>query len=254
MKDISTDRRIFVLLPAYNETAALKKLVPAIHEELRDNYTIVVVDDGSSDGTSDLCRDLSGDYMIVCLSHETNRGLGEAVRTGLAYITENSSPRDLMAIMDADNTHDPSLMRVMASKAREYDIVIASRYETGARQVGVSLLRRFLSGCAGKLFSMVFAVKNVRDYTCGYRIYRMSIFRDYLSNKGTLPVSEKGFPVMVEMLVKLAYSGARCAEVPLVLRYDRKETPSSIRIIKTILQYFLLIFRIRFSGGRIRKA
>lgn len=78
-------------------------------------------------------------------------------------------------------------------------------------------------------------------------MYKLKVIKDYVEKNKKLPISEEGFHATVEVLLRLALSGARCDEIPLVLRYDFKEGKSSIKIIKTIFEYFKLIFKMKFS-------
>jgi dolichol-phosphate mannosyltransferase len=242
---------IYVMLPAYNEAPALGKLIPGIAGVLQQGYSVVVVDDGSDDGTDKLCDSLSGQYRIEYVRHEKNMGLGQAVATGLSHVVEKACGHDLLVIMDADNTHDPSLIKEMAETITDKDIVIASRFTGGGCQTGLGMFRKFLSLGAKFLSALFFHIRNVKDYTCGYRMYRIELIKAYIEEYGKLPATEKGFTVMAEMLLRLSKFGADCSEVPLVLRYDLKEGKSSMKVIRTVMQYFSLILRFIFGGNRI---
>jgi dolichol-phosphate mannosyltransferase len=131
-------------------------------------------------------------------------------------------------------------MNKMIEIIDENDIVIASRYMEGSGQIGVSKMRKFLSFCVNKLLVSFFRIENVKDYTSGYRMYKMQAIKKYVTINNCLPVSHKGFPATAEILLKLGESGAICSGVPLVLRYDFKEGKSSINIVKTIFGYIYL--------------
>jgi len=246
------DNKIFILLPAYNEGIALNKLIPAIDKTIRNKYSIIVVDDGSSDDISQLCLKYSDKYPIKYLSHKVNKGLGCGLQTGLKYILENSTEKDLLVIMDADNTHNPELINSMLDKITDNDIVIASRYIKDAKQIGVSLLRRCISSSAGKLLKFIFCIDGVKDYTSGYRMYKLKVINDYVNNMKDLPVLESGFSSTAEILLKLSLYDAKSIEIPLILRYDLKESTSKLNILKTIMEYMKLIIKIKVCNIKSR--
>jgi dolichol-phosphate mannosyltransferase len=149
--------------------------------------------------------------------------------------------------MDADNTHDPALLTDMVRRMNDEhaDIVIASRYAPGGREIGLSPLRSVLSRGASFLLSISARVGGARDYTCGYRLYRAAVLRRAVAAWGERLVEEAGFTCMAEVLLKLGRGGAHVSESPLVLRYDLKEGASKMKMARTIARYFELIRRIR---------
>ncbi|MFH1414863.1 MAG: glycosyltransferase family 2 protein [Elusimicrobiota bacterium] len=246
-KSAAENTQMCLLLPAYNEEISLKKLVPRIDEILRTGYSILVVNDGSSDGTADLCRSYSLRYPLKCISLKKNSGPGAAISAGLEYILEKMPDIKLLVIMDADNTHEPEYIDIMVTKIRDNDIVIASRYADKGRQIGVNLLRRFLSYTACVLCSVMFPAEAVRDYTCGFRMYRLDFIKKYFKAKSMLPVVRRGFAANTEILLELLRYGARCTEIPFTLRYDLKETGSKMKIFSTVFEYFSLFIEKRFG-------
>ncbi|MEK7270600.1 MAG: glycosyltransferase, partial [Planctomycetota bacterium] len=134
-----------------------------------------------------------------------------------------------LVVMDADDTHPPETIPAMAAKAAEgFDIVIASRYQRGSRIEGVPWHRRIGSRVISRYLSMRLKVAGVRDYTCGFRLYRGAFLRGLAGSSDAL-IRETGFASTAELLLSLAARGARCAEVPFTLRYDRKIGPSKMR-------------------------
>jgi dolichol-phosphate mannosyltransferase len=246
---------VWLVLPAYNEErslpALLARCVPLAREwEGRGLFLrVLVVDDGSHDGTISAARSFEDRLAIEVIPHDVNRGLGAALRTGLAAALERAGEGDAIATMDADNTHDPSLVARMWDRlATGSDVVIASRYEPGGEEVGLSPLRRVLSRGASFLLSAVVPVPGVRDYTCGYRLYRGSILRRAAETWKERLIEEGGFTCMAEVLLKLGRGGAHVSEVPLVLRYDLKEGGSKMKVMRTIVRYFVLSIRLRLRG------
>jgi dolichol-phosphate mannosyltransferase len=213
---------------------------------------VIVVDDGSSDGTAEAARGQGPEGLRVrVVSHEGNRGLNEAMRTGLLAALEEARGDDIVVTMDADDTHAPGLISRMTMLIEEgNDVVVASRYAPGGRVLGVPRGRRLLSHGASTLFRLVYPVEGVRDYTCGYRAYRAGLLRQAFARWGRDFVSESGFSCMVDILLKLDRLGAVITEAPLVLRYDRKPGKSKMDVRRTVLQTLKLLGRHRF--GRVR--
>ncbi len=176
--------------------------------------------------------------------HAGNRGLAAAVRTGLQRGLETAGPEDILITMDADNTHPPDLIPLMVARVREgADIVIASRFRPGARVVGVPWHRQLLSLGASWLYRFLFPIRGVRDYTCGFRAYRASLLREGVRRWGEALISESGFAVTVDLLLKLRPLHPRIAEVPLILRYDLKPGASKMHVARTIRQSLVLALR-----------
>ena len=244
---------IWLTLPAYNEErslpALLDRCIPLAGTLMArgDRLAVLVVDDGSQDGTIAAARTFEGRLTLEVVPHRVNRGLGAALRTGVEAALARASDDDLIATMDADNTHDPGIIPEMANTLRESgaDVVIASRYAPGGQEVGLTRLRQFLSRGASFLLTLTTPVQGARDYTCGFRLYRAATLRRAAAAWGDRLIEEAGFTCMAELLLKLGRGGARVTESPLVLRYDLKEGASKMKMMRTISRYFTLIGRIR---------
>ena len=244
---------LWTVLPAYNEERALPALLDrfaALDPALRARgarLRILVVDDGSSDGTAEAAHGFRERLGLELIRHGVNRGLGAALRSGILAALERARDEDLVATMDADDTHDPALLGAMWERleSRRADVVIASRYAPGGGEVGLTALRRVLSRGASLLLSLVTPVQGARDYTCGFRLYRAAILRRAAAAWGDRLIEEAGFTCMAELLLKLGRGGAVVTESPLVLRYDRKEGATKMKLARTIARYFALARRIR---------
>lgn len=229
---------IVVTLPAYNEEESLPLLLKRVKESMEENhfeYRVLVVNDGSTDGTARVVDELKGSMPLERIDHDVNRGLGEAVRTGLLHALGGAEERDIIVTMDSDNTHTPGLIAGMVRGIREgNDVVIASRFRPGARIMGVPLYRRMLSRVASWVFRLVFPTKNVRDFTSGYRAYRAGLLKQAFDTYGEQFVAESGFSCMVDILLKLRGLDAIMNELPLILRYDLKYGISKMLVVRTI--------------------
>jgi dolichol-phosphate mannosyltransferase len=236
---------VFVVLPAYNEGEALRSLLCELEEVLAPQaFRILVVDDGSTDGSIAAIQSMSLPHVEI-LTHPQNRGLGEAMRTGLsAAVQQAHHENDIIIVMDSDCTHTPYLIERMISLVKEgNDVVIASRFRYGARVIGLSLHRLFLSHAASWVFRLFVPIPNVKDYTCGYRAYRAGLVKRAFETYRNDFIRETGFSCMVDILIKLARMDAIITEVPLILRYDRKESTSKMKILRTIRSTLKLLFR-----------
>jgi dolichol-phosphate mannosyltransferase len=238
---------IVVLLPAYNEEKSLHDLFKSLDAALKPlgEHRYVVVDDGSTDNTPEILENLKSEYPLTVLKHEKNMNLGRAMFTGLNYIRDNVPVSDLVITMDADNTHSPSVIEDMVKNADKGDVVIASRYQSGGGEKGLSGFRSVMSRGAGILLDFAFHVPNVRDYTCGFRLYHPAIIKKGFDTFGGSFVSETGFTAMAEILLRLHFIGATFYEVPLLLRYDLKGSPSKMKVFRTVLRYFQLIMKLK---------
>lgn len=229
---------VIIALPAYNEEKTLPPLLAAIGDAMAENrieYRVIVVNDGSRDGTAAAVDRAATRIPIERIDHPQNRGLGATIRTGLIAALEGADDRDIIVTMDSDNTHTPGLIARMVRGIREgNDVVIASRFQPGARIKGVPLHRRVLSRGASVIFRMLFPTPNVRDFTCGFRAYRAGLLKHAFATYGDEFVGQSGFACMVDILLKLRGLDAIMSEVPLILRYDLKFGVSKMLLVKTI--------------------
>ncbi len=244
-------RKVIVVLPAFNEAPTLAKLLGHIDESMDDArlyYHVVLVDDGSADGTSAVAKRFSRNMPMTMLRHDVNQGLGATIRDGLAAAIRLAEDHDIIITMDADDTHSPGLILRMVEMAREgFDVVIASRYQKGARVVGVPLHRRILSRGASLLFRFVLPIKGVKDYTCGYRAYRAEAVKRVLTDCGDDFLARDGFECMIDILLKLGGMGCIIGEVPFILRYDYKEGQTKMNLSKTVTRSLSILLKRRLG-------
>jgi dolichol-phosphate mannosyltransferase len=245
---------IYLALPAYNEEEALPKLLARVallsERQFNNSVHVLVVDDGSKDNTAAVVQAFAAAsaLQVTLLPHGVNKGLGEAIKTGLRAAVDRATDDDIIVTMDSDDTHIPGLIPRMLQLINEgNDVVIASRYQLGARMVGIPWHRQMLSKGLSLMFQVVYPIPGARDYSCGYRAYRPQVLRGAIERWGEQFVSERGFACMVDILMKLHMQGAIVTEVPMVLRYDRKPGETKMPVRKTINQTFALLLRRRFG-------
>jgi len=244
-------RTVFVVLPVYNEEARIGQLLGHIDEELSDEgvrYKVLVVDDGSRDRSAEILDGLKDKLPLEIQTHQVNQGLGATIRDGLQLAAGAAEANDVIVTMDADDTHTPGLILRMIRMVREgHDVVIASRYRSGSRVIGVPLFRRMLSYGASLIFRIMFPTSGVRDYTCGYRAYRASAIQAAIAQYGDDFLNQDGFQCMVDILLKLRRMDVIFGEVPFILRYDLKEGATKMRIGATIRNTLVLAAKRRFG-------
>jgi dolichol-phosphate mannosyltransferase len=235
-----------IVLPAYNEEKSLPALLNRLDimfEESDLNVEVLIINDGSTDATVDIVRNYDGPLPIRLTDLQPNRGLAEAIRTGLKESLVLSRAGDVIVTMDADNSHPPGLIPRMVSLIREgSDVVIASRYQAGSRIRGLSFFRRTMSYGASWIFRLFSPVAGVRDYTCGYRAYSAEVLQAAFNRYGHELIQQTGFGCMSELLLKLKKLAPIIHEVPLILRYDLKQSDSKMKIVRTVKETLLMLF------------
>lgn len=238
---------IYFMLPCFNEEkniGLLLKNICRFYSKKKIKFHIVVNDDGSSDKTYYHCKMIKKKIPnnMTLLKHKKNKGLGRTMETIFNYVLKICKPSDVIITMDSDNSHTAQNSYDLLKKINKgYDIVIASRYTSKSKIYGLSFGRKILSFVCSIIFKILFPIKNVNDYTCGFRAFRVKKIKGIMSKKKFF--SETGFSVSVDILLKL-YSNNKnllFTEVPLILRYDRKQGNSKMKIIKTITQTLKLI-------------
>ena len=243
---------IVVVLPAYNEEEAIPRLLARLADAAPawpEPATVLVVDDGSRDATAD--RAAEGDspsLPVTVVRHKVNSGLHAAIDTGIRAALRLCGPDDWVVTMDADDTHPPSLIREMVRVGGTgADIVIASRFQPGAIWHGRTFDRILFSYGVSWLFRLIWPMGGVRDYTCGFRLYRASLLQRARDRWGDELVSERSFACMPDLLWKLHVLRPDIREVPLELHYDRKPGASKMQVARTIRRTLVLLVKRRLG-------
>jgi len=232
---------IAVILPAYNEGANVRAEVEAIARVLRDRrHVIIVVDDGSTDGCVTALG--AGDGLEI-VSHGTNRGLGQAIRSGLDRA--RTLPEVGTVIMkDADMTQDPAAIAPLLAALEQSaaGIAIASRYLAGSTQRGVPPSRRLLSSIGNGLFRVAVR-RDVRDYTCNYRAFRRATLFGADDDRVAPLITKDGFVSSIELLLNVMTRDTRVVEVPFALDYGNKIGASKMRVGRNVVECLRLLLR-----------
>lgn len=206
--------KVIVVLPTYNESENIVRIVPALLELAIPDLHILVVDDNSPDGTGRLAEDLArqSEYSgrINVLHRPKKEGLGPAYIQGFKRALALGA--DLVIQMDADLSHQPKYMPQLLERVRSYDIVIGSRYEKGGSvDDSWGPLRKLLSWWANRVYTPTILRIPVKDATGGYRVYR----RDCLIGMNMDKIKANGYVFMVEMIFVAHKLGYKICEIPI---------------------------------------
>ena len=209
---------VLAVIPTYNERDNLPDLVRTVLAD--PTFAVMVVDDGSPDGTGaladGLARECPGRVDVV---HRTGpRGLGRSYVEGLQRALATSDA-DLICQMDADWSHDPKYLPAMVDACENHDVVIGSRYLRGVSVVNWPLQRLVLSTFANRYIRLVTGLRP-HDCTSGFRCWR----RQALANLPLDRVVSDGYAFLTEMLFEAQTRGARIGEVPIVFVERRMGT------------------------------
>jgi dolichol-phosphate mannosyltransferase len=201
---------VLVVVPTYNERDNLPVLVRGVLA--RDGYRLLIVDDGSPDGTGTIADELAIAHPgRIEVMHRTGpRGLGRAYIDGLQRALADDQA-DLICQMDADLSHNPEYLPALTAGATDHDVVIGSRYLNGVSVVNWPLHRIFLSTFANKYIRAVTRL-TPRDCTSGFRCWR----RDALARLPLAGMVSDGYAFLVEMLYEADRRGCRIGEVPII--------------------------------------
>lgn len=230
------DRELTILIPVYNEEDVIEKCVKHIQDKVRGNYEILIVDDGSTDRTTKILRDLiKSSKNIRVINHKSNKGLGAALKRGF-----RNARGGYIVTIDADLTHDPSKINklVELAKLENADLVIASRFIVGGGMRNVPLSRVFLSKFFNRFSRVLFSVK-VSDLTSGFRVYKNSSI-----NK--INILSNDFSVQIEIAIKMARTGYKIIEVPYLLKnrmYGYSKAPGLFNLFKIYSKTILELIR-----------
>jgi dolichol-phosphate mannosyltransferase len=223
--------RVLVVLPTYNESENIDHVLPRIRAALPD-AGVLVVDDGSPDGTADMAEKLGAELGgIEVLRRTAKAGLGSAYRAGFTWGLERGW--DAFVEMDADLSHEPeALPALVAPLADGYDLVIGSRYVPGGSIPNWRRHRRLLSQ-GGNIYAAALLGLHVTDSTSGFRAYRAEVLRRI----DLTGVRAEGYGFQIEMVHRVLEHGGRVTEIPIrfVDRVEGKSKMSMSIVVEALL-------------------
>lgn len=224
--DKQISQKICVVIPAYNEAKHIKDIV---NSALKFVTTVVVVDDGSRDSTSDEAKSAGA----IVIKHEHNKGKGVALGTGLRYALDSGF--DMAITMDADGQHLPEEIPIFLEAYQRTcaHVIIGNRMNNPA---AMPLIRRLTNRFMSKLLSRMMKQK-IPDTQCGFRLFL----------KETIPVvlqvEASRFSAESEVLLRLSHNGFSLVSVPISVIY--RDEKSKIRPIADTIRFFKMLSRMK---------
>ena len=238
--------RATVCLPTYDERENLEPMVGALLERLGPDDRVLVIDDGSPDGTGELADSLAAaEPRVAVLHRERKEGLGPAYLAGFRRALADGS--ELILEMDCDFSHSPDDVPRLIAAAAAADLVLGSRYVHGGKVENWSAARRFVSR-AGSLYAQALLWAPVRDLTGGFKCYR----REVLERIDLEAITARGYAFQIETTYRAVRAGFRVVEIPIT--FTDRETGSSKMSGAIVLE---AIWRVPYFGllalfGRLR--
>lgn len=225
--------RVLVVVPTYNEAANVEGILRHVKEALPD-AGILVVDDGSPDGTAELAEKVAAEVSDVhVLRRSSKAGLGSAYRAGFRWGLE--AGYDACVEMDADFSHDPaSLPALVAPLERGFDVVIGSRYVPGGSIPNWSWYRHLLSWGGNRYADLALGL-GVADSTAGFRVYAADVLRKLDLDR----IRADGYGFQIEMTYRSRQAGAVITEVPISF-VDRVAGESKMSSAIVVEAFFLV--------------
>jgi dolichol-phosphate mannosyltransferase len=232
--------RATVCLPTYNERDNLEPMLRTLEGLLEDGDRVLVIDDGSPDGTGALADRLANELPFVDVLHrERKEGLGPAYLAGFKRALADGA--ELVFELDADFSHDPAdLPRLRAAVEAGADLALGSRYVRGGTVRNWGLLRRLISRGAS-LYAAVFLRMGVKDPTGGFKCFRRAVLEAIDLDR----ITARGYAFQIETTFRARRAGFRIVEVPIAFT-DRTEGHSKMSraiVLEAVWRVPLLPFR-----------
>ena len=232
-----------VVIPTYNERDNIERLV---HEILAQNagIDVLIIDDNSPDGTGEIVDGLAKTNPRIHILHRPGKlGLGSAYRDGFRYALDNGA--DQIIEMDADFSHDPSMLPVFLEKIKECDFVIGTRYLNGVSVVNWPIRRLILSYCAN-VYTRIITGLTISDCTGGFKCFR----RNVLESINLETIKSDGYSFQIEMNYRCVEKGFRVCEVPII--FIDRHAGSSKMSKKIMWEAVVMVWKLKI-GSLMRK-
>jgi dolichol-phosphate mannosyltransferase len=207
---------VWIIVPTYDEAASIERLLRGVAAVLAEaapsDHRILVVDDGSPDGTAAIARRVGEELGVVeLLERRTKGGLGQAYLAGFAHAL--AAGAQLVCEMDADLSHDPRHLPALLEAAERADVVLGSRYVPGGGVTDWGLVRRLISR-GGCIYARAILGLPQRDLTGGFKV----LHRRVLEAIELGSVRSQGYVFQIEITYRAVLAGFRVEEVPIVFR------------------------------------
>ncbi|MBW3562004.1 MAG: polyprenol monophosphomannose synthase [Actinobacteria bacterium] len=233
--------RTLVITPTYNERDTIREVVRGVLEADLET-DLLIVDDGSPDGTGEIADEIAATVDSVQVLHrQAKEGLGPAYRAGFAWGLQRGY--DVFVEMDADLSHDPADLPRLVAATEHADLSIGSRYVPGGRTENWPWHRRALSK-GGNMYVQLVTGVPVRDATSGYRAFR----RDLLEELRIETLRSDGYSFQLETVLRTWREGFAIQEVPITFVERRHGASKISRAI--VIEALLRVLRWGFQGRR----
>ena len=235
-------KKVSIIIPTYNERENISKLLDMI---LKEDFVeeVIVVDDGSKDGTMEVVEKYTvKDRRVKLLERRKKLGLGSAYREGIKFVT-----CDWFFTMDADLSHDPRQIKDFLEQIQHADILIGSRHVRGSLIIGWSLYR-FLTHLIANFLARTLLGLNCKDVTSGYRLYNTKKARSIFPL-----LKGDRFNFQIEVLFYAERLGLKIKEIPIIF-VDRKLGKSKFNFSETMHFFRILIYLLALKFKLPRRA
>ncbi|MFH1690122.1 MAG: polyprenol monophosphomannose synthase [Candidatus Eisenbacteria bacterium] len=227
-----------VVVPTYNERANLEQLIPRVLGQLPD-IELLVVDDGSPDGTGEYADSVAAKNPRVHVLHRPGKmGLGSAYVYAFKHTLATDA--ELIIQMDADFSHDPDVIPDLVKQAAEHDVVLGSRYITGANVVNWPLQRLFLSYFAN-VYTHIITGLPLRDSTGGFKCFHRKVLAEIELDT----IRSDGYSFQIEVNFRSWRKGFSIVEIPIVFVDRHAGTSKMSRRI--VWEAMWLVWRLRLE-------
>jgi dolichol-phosphate mannosyltransferase len=233
------NEKSLIIIPTFNELENIRKMIPDILGRY-DNVDILIVDDGSPDGTGVFVEQLTRESnRIKLIKRPSKMGLGTAYIQGFKYALQNGY--DYVFEMDADYSHDPKEIGNFLNAIENYDLVLGSRYKTGVNVINWPMRRLMLSYFANSYTRFVTGLP-VRDATGGFKCFR----RKVLESIDLDSIKSNGYAFQIEMTYKVFKKGFKIIEIPIIF-VDRFHGTSKMSK-KIVREAVLMVWKLRIRN------
>ena len=227
-----------VILPTFNEADNLPRIVPSILEQ-DPRIDVLVVDDDSPDGTGALADELSqGSDRVNVIHRSGKQGLGGAYIEGFRWGLERNY--DLLFEMDADFSHRPDALPLFIEKARDFDIVLGSRYLDGRVTVINWPMSRLLISFFGSWYARFVTRLPVRDATGGFNCWR----REVMESLDFSRIESNGYTFQIELKLRAWRKGFSLIEIPII--FEERESGESKMSKRIVREAIWKVWKLRF--------
>jgi len=239
--------RVLVIVPTYNERENVESIIERTLGSVPD-ANVLIVDDGSPDGTGKIANELAATDTRIHVLHRTAKaGLGAAYIAGFGWGLERDY--DVLVEMDADGSHAPEQLPLLLGALGGADLVLGSRWVSGGTVVNWPKSRELISR-SGNLYTRIALGISLRDATGGYRAYRRAVLEgiDYRD------VASQGYCFQVDLAWRASRAGFRVVEVPITFAdRERGESKMSGSIVREAL-WRVTQWGARHRADQVRRA